>query len=54
MERFAILTGATGAIGGAIAEGLAKVPNMNLMLCARNVNAGQKLAEELKKSSGAS
>ncbi len=50
-NRTAILTGAYGAIGKAIAEGLAK-QKFQLMLVGRNAKILENLTAELKKSTG--
>ena len=50
-QRFAILTGAYGAIGSAIAEGLTK-QGFSLVLAGRNTDKLEKLTATLKHNSG--
>jgi len=53
MAKTVLLTGATGAIGRAAAEGLAR-SGVNLVLLARDASRGEKLAQELRGTSGSS
>ena len=50
--RLAVVTGGTGAIGGAIARGIAATPNFELLLLVRDETKGQRLAEEIRVITG--
>ncbi len=50
--RIALVTGATGAIGCAIAEGLAAVPNLELIVAGRNQAKLKRLVAELRRKAG--
>lgn len=52
MRRVFLLTGATGAIGGGIARGLARQPDGELVLAVRDLARGQAFAEALRRESG--
>ncbi len=47
MARVALLTGATGAIGRAIARGLGREPGVELVLVVRDRARGERLVGEL-------
>jgi NAD(P)-dependent dehydrogenase (short-subunit alcohol dehydrogenase family) len=50
--RLAVVTGGTGAIGGAIARGIASNPQFELLLLVRDERRGQRLAEAIRAASG--
>lgn len=47
-SRLAIVTGATGAIGGAIARGLAEGSRFEVLLLVRNERKGERMVENVK------
>ena len=51
-QNIAIVTGATGAIGRAICMGLARLPNYEVVLIARDGTKSENVVEEIVKSSG--
>lgn len=51
-KKIAAVTGATGAIGKAIAELIAKTPNYKVVLICRNEDKARKAVDQIKKSSG--
>lgn len=50
-QKTAIVTGATGAIGAAIAEGLAVGAGFDVVLPVRNLDKGERIARAIRKSS---
>ena len=51
-RRLAIVTGATGAIGGAIAKAIAAEPNFEVLLLVRDETKGQRTVQRLKNETG--
>jgi NAD(P)-dependent dehydrogenase (short-subunit alcohol dehydrogenase family) len=50
--RLAIVTGATGAIGGAIAKGIAAHGHYELLLLVRDANKGQRVVDAVQRATG--
>jgi NAD(P)-dependent dehydrogenase (short-subunit alcohol dehydrogenase family) len=50
--QLAIVTGATGAIGGAIARGIAADPRFEVLLLVRDAKKGSRIVDELRKVTG--
>ena len=50
--KLAIVTGATGAIGGAIARGIAADLKFEVLLLVRDENKGQRVVETIQKATG--
>ena len=51
-RRLAIVTGATGAIGGAIAKAIAAAPDFEVLLLVRDETKGQRTVQRLKNETG--
>ena len=51
-RRIALVTGATGAIGEAIALGIAREPGFEVVLGVRNVEKGARAAERIRRETG--
>ena len=51
-KRLAIITGATGAIGGAIAKAIAVEPDFEVLLLVRDETKGQRTVQRLKNETG--
>lgn len=50
--RLAIVTGATGAIGGAIAKGIAADPNYEILLLVRDAHKGHRVVDMVRQATG--
>jgi NAD(P)-dependent dehydrogenase (short-subunit alcohol dehydrogenase family) len=51
-RRLAIVTGATGAIGGAIANAIAAGPNFEVLILVRDETKGRRMVQRLKNETG--
>jgi len=51
-RRLAIVTGATGAIGGAVAKAIAAEPDFQVLLLVRDETKGRRTVQRLKNETG--